>query len=429
MSRLSSVFLPTNEYLGVLWTLTGVKDVAVINHGTSGCNFFEFATASKNTRQSIYDRFCTTGLEQEDIALSGGEDKLKEVIKEMAAKPNISLIAVVSNPVSSLIGVDIEAVVKEVEESLDLKVLTFNDGVWNENAENGIEEALLKLVELFCPEQGDNASSLDGTFSVNIIGPTVNSYNWRADEKELRRLLSLIGVEVRTVLTHDTTTEELKKIPRANLNIVTRAAGIKAAQYLEEHYKMPYLYELPYGLNGTFQWLQKVAQFANCQLPKERVAEEMAFPLHHYMEHIAGGIFYQKEWTVALACSPAMAKGVIQMVKDDWNFPLKAVRLTKAPQGDELEEIQSLGVEVYVTPTELEWRRVLKETQPFILMGSAEDSTLAKDVPIHLRIIEPAYDTFSFFDGNPLMGWEGCKNITQQLFNEISRYSLKHNNK
>lgn len=425
MSRISSVLLPTNEYLGVLWTLTGVKDVAVINHGTAGCNFFEFATASKKTRQLIYDRFCTTGIEQEDIALNGGEDKLKEVIEEMAAKQNISLVAIVANPVSSLIGVDIEAIAKEVEKNIRLPILTFDNNVWNENAENGIEEALLKLVELYCPKQLDNQYSLEGTFSVNIIGPTVNSFNWSADEKELIRLFSFIGIKVRTVLTYETTTEEIKKLPSANLNIVTRAAGIKTARYLEKYFETPYLYSLPYGLNGTLQWLRKVAEFANQQLPKELIEKEMAFPLHHYLELISGGIFYQKEWTVVLACSPVMAKGIIQMVKDDWNFPLKAVRLTTAPQANELEEIQSLGVQVYVTPNELEWRKVLKEIQPFILMGSAEDSLLAKDVPIHLRIVEPAYDTFSFFEGNPLVGWEGFKCITQQLFNEISRYSLK----
>ena len=77
MSKISSVFLPANEYLGVLWALSGVKDVAVINHGTGGCNFFEFATASDRTKRLIHDRFCSTGMEAEDIALSGGEDKLK----------------------------------------------------------------------------------------------------------------------------------------------------------------------------------------------------------------------------------------------------------------------------------------------------------------------------------------------------------------
>lgn len=425
MSKISSVFLPTNEYLGVLWTLAGLKDVAVINHGTAGCNFFEFATASLKTREAIYNRFCTTGIEQEDIALSGGEDKLKEVIKEMAAKEGISLIAIVANPVSSLIGVDIEAVAKEMEDQIKLPIITFDDHVWNEDAENGVEAALLKLVELYCPKQKHD-NPLEDTFSVNIIGPTVNSFNWNADQKELIRLLSSIGIKVRTVLTHETTTEEIKFLPAANLNIVTRLAGIKTAQYLEKHFNTPYVYGLPHGIDGTLHWLQKVAEVANVPLPQKWIDEEMAFPLHHYMELISGGIFYQQEWTVALACPPVMAKGIIQMVQNDWNFPLKAIRLTTTPQARELEEIQSFGVPIYVTPSELQWRKILNDIQPFILMGSAEDSVLAKNVPIHLRIVEPAYDTFSFFEGNPLVGWEGFKSITQQLFNQISRYSLNN---
>lgn len=430
MSRISSVFLPTNEYLGILWTLAGLKDTVVINHGTAGCNFYELVTASKRTRELIFDRFCSTSLEQEDIALNGGEDKLKAVIKEMASKDNVSLIVVLANPVSSLIGVDVEAVANEIASTIKQPILTFNNKTWKENAENGIEEAIYRLIRLYCPIQTENKTrSLDGVVRANIIGPTADTFKWGADEKEIKRLLALIGIEVNTVLTYETTTEELKSVPNANVNIITRTAALKTAQYLEDHYGIPYIYGLPYGKKGTYQWLKQVAETVKREVPNKLSEKDRPFSFHYHIEMISGGAFYQRKWTVALSCNPAMAKGFVQMVTEDWNFPLKAIRLTCPPQAHELEEIKSLGFEkVFVTPSELEWKEVLEEIQPFILMGSAEDTSLVKDAPIHLRIIGPAYDTFNIYDGNPLVGWEGYKSITQDLFNQISRYALKRKN-
>lgn len=424
MSKLTSVFLPTNEYLGVLWTLAGVKDVAVINHGTGGCNFFEFATASKMTKQLIYDRYCSTGMEQEDIALSGGEDKLKAVIKEMVAKDKFSLIVIVSNPVSSLIGVDIEAVAKEVEDEIDVPIITFDHVVWNEGAEKGIEKVFCKLVEHFCPKDADVKENSGDQFSVNIIGPTVQTFNWKADEKELKRLLSSMGIDINTILTYETTTDAIKQMPKANLNIVTCTAGLKVAEYFKEHFHIPYLYGLPYGLHGTLRWIEELQKFSKRTMPTEIIKKEMAFLLHDYIEKVSSGFFYQKYWSVAIAAPPVMAKGLIRMVQDDWKLPIKAVRLTIKPNEQELEEIQSLGAQVYVTPCELEWRKVLKEADPFILMGSVEDELLSKEVPIHIRIIEPAYDTLRFHDGQPFVGWSGFQSMTQQLLNEIIKTSF-----
>ncbi|MED3762633.1 nitrogenase component 1 [Ureibacillus terrenus] len=424
MSKISSVFLPANEYLGVLWALSGVKDVAVINHGTGGCNFFEFATASDRTKRLIHDRFCSTGMEAEDIALSGGEDKLKAAIEEMAQKGDFSMIAIIANPVSSLIGVDIEAVAKEAGEKTGIPIITFGDSVWQEQAEKGIELALVKLVEHLCADQKDKGLTKEPSFSVNIIGPTIQTYNWKSDKKELCRLLSFLGMEVKTVIPYDTTTEEIKKLPQANLNIVATTAGLQAAKYLERHFQIPYIYGLPYGKKGTFEWLQEIAKMTNNPLPMKWIKEEMAFPVHHYFERIADGTFYQKEWTVALACPPVMAKKMIQMVTEDWELRVAAVRLTTVPEKEEAEELESLSVPMYVTPSELEWKKILRECQPFILMGSAEDRLLAKEIPVHLRIVEPAFDVFSFFEGTPLVGWEGFKCMTQQLLNEISRYAI-----
>ncbi|HHY73317.1 MAG TPA: hypothetical protein GX497_08835 [Bacillus bacterium] len=430
MSRISSVFLPTNEYLGILWAFAGVKDAVVINHGTSGCNFYELVTASKRTRELIFNRFASTGLEQEDIALSGGDEKLKAAITEMAARNDVSLIVIVANPVAALIGVDIEAIAREAGQHIKQPILTFNNKAWKENAENGVEEAIYELIRHYCSEselsEQKGRHSLDGVLRANIIGPTAETFNWDADEKEIKRLLDLIGIEVNTVLTYETTTEQLKSVPDASLNIVTRAAGLKTARYLEEHYGIPYIYGLPYGEKGTGEWLKQVAEAVGKEGPSPRFENDRPFSFHHYIEMIAGGEFYQRNWITALSCPPAMAMGLVQLVKEDWHFPLVAVRLTTPPKANEIREIESLGVEkVLVTPGEREWKQVLEESQPFILLGSAEDTSLAGEVPVQLRITEPAYDCFSIFEGNPIVGWEGYQSLTQDLFNQISRYALR----
>lgn len=47
--------------------------------------------------------------------------------------------------------------------------------------------------------------------TVHIIGPTFSTFNWQADVFELKRMLSLIGIRVNTVMSAGATVAALKK--------------------------------------------------------------------------------------------------------------------------------------------------------------------------------------------------------------------------
>ncbi|MFJ7733526.1 nitrogenase component 1 [Lysinibacillus sp. NPDC097231] len=423
MSRISSAFLPTNQYLGAIWSLAGIRDLYVINHGPAGCNFFEFAAGDKKTKARLYNRFGTTTVEQEDIALSGGEEKLKKSLQEIAALEECAVIAVISNPVSSLIGVDIDAVVTEMGEAIQKPILAFDNMSWKEGAEAGIEKTLYTLLERFCPATKE--AIIPKKKNINIIGPVINTFKWGANEKELRRIFQLLGYDINVVFPYEATTKKIAEMSCASLNIVTRASGLKSAQYLREHFDIPFIYGLPWGQKHSLQWIEEVSKILNIKVPREFFENEEMISMHHYMEQVTAGAYYQNDWRTVIACPSEMAVGFVQLVREEWNLPVVAIRLTTIPMLDEIEKLREFGVDdIYVLPSEFEWKAVLNKTNPLILFGSIEETTLMKSSPIHMRINEPAYDTFDFFDGSPIIGFKGFQALTEQLLNQISMYSI-----
>lgn len=111
--------------------------------------------------------------------------------------------------------------------------------------------------------------------AVNIIGPTIDSYNHPSDFAEIKRLLGLLNLEVNTVFTSSTDVNQIKNLPSAALNIVTRDIGLEVAGLLEERYGMPYHYGLPFGLKGSIAWLEQVAQKLGLTVQQKTVAAEL----------------------------------------------------------------------------------------------------------------------------------------------------------
>ncbi len=244
--RVLTTEIRPNDFLGTLWTLTGVRDLAVIVDGTAGCSFFHFVTSPPAVRAALRDRLFSTVLEEEDIALGGGEARLAAAIREVDRRHRPAAIAVVSNPVSALIGVDVDAVIRELAPETGARLLGFPGGGWRGTAEEGAARAMEALCREFCrppagPPQG-----------VNLFAPPDPERPGEA--AELRTLLERAGLEVRAVFPLDLATGDIAALPRARLNVVARPAGLLAARHLADAYGVPYVEGPPEGEDPS-AWL------------------------------------------------------------------------------------------------------------------------------------------------------------------------------
>lgn len=408
-----------NDFLGTLWALTGVRDLAVVIDGTAGCSFFHMVNASPGAREALFGRFLTTALEEDDVTLGGGEEKLAAALRA-ACGSGAAAVAVVSNPVSTLIGLDAVAVAARVEAETGIPVLVFQGGGWRGSADDGAGEAMLALSRRFATPGAPPSGAAPG---VNLLGPTAETFNWPADEAELRRLLSLLGLEVGAVLAWRTSTAEIARAGTACLSVVTHPAGLPAARHLAEAHGVPYIYGLPFGRRGTLEWLERVAALTGRDLPPGLAARELAsFPSLSTLARLTEGSHRGRAWRVAVSAPYPVAAGLTRLAREDWRLEVAAVRLAGDPGPAAVAELEALGAaRVVVDPGGSAWREALAAARPDILLGSAADSALAPEVPVHVRVAAPAPDTVALYDGTPLVGWRGYAHLTQTLANALRR--------
>jgi len=97
--------------------------------------------------------------------------------------------------------------------------------------------------------------------TVNLLGISIWHRYWEGDLQELKRLLSLCGVEVIAAPGAACSIEELKRMPEAALNVVLEAAmGLPAAEFLEEIRGTPFYVcpGLPVGFSATERIFREV---------------------------------------------------------------------------------------------------------------------------------------------------------------------------
>lgn len=239
----------TCQLFGAIKTISNIKDSVIVVHGPKGCVYhINYILGMRGDKPSnVY----STCMDENDV-IFGAAEKLRNAIAELDAELKPELIAVLSCCASSVIGEDVESVVKEVQTDTNARLLGIDVGGFEADYRSGYSKTLRRLVEAFA-----QPPTVRDTSSVNLIGLLRGG----PDLAELKRTLALIGVHVNAVLTARATVRQIERIASAELNVVVcEATGKDAAETLEEQFGMPYIVEeLPIGHEATRRFLTRIA--------------------------------------------------------------------------------------------------------------------------------------------------------------------------
>jgi nitrogenase molybdenum-iron protein alpha/beta subunit len=169
---------------GAAACLAGFEGMSVVIHGSSGCYYYPTTLL----HAPLHGTFIL-----ENEVIFGSEDRLREVIGELAGTGN--RIAVITTCVPAILGEDIQSLLAEHD------VLLVDSPGFSGDVEAGYAKALSRLAP-----QTDAA-----TVGVNIDGVCLLDPFYKGNLQEIRRLLGLASVPVATVFCRDV----LKKIHTA----------------------------------------------------------------------------------------------------------------------------------------------------------------------------------------------------------------------
>ncbi len=383
-----------SDYFGVLWALSGIKDLLILEHGSTGtCNYNAFNYMIMN-RQSPKGKLFSSGMDEDDVVM-GRDEKVKEAIAELDGKYQPEVIALVATGVTSVIGLDLQGIIEESQSATKSKLISFSSGGFSGDYNQGIKEVFRSLVNNIVEEPGDIKP-----YTVNIIGPTIDSFNNVSDLAELERMLMLLGAQVNTVFTCQTDVCDIKNMASASLNLVTRDIGLEAAEMLKERYGIPYYYGLPFGVKGSIEWMNDVAGMLGLSLNRKILAEEMEkygfsiLELVNFLQNI-------DHLRAMISCPFDYSLGLTKLMREEWGIEPSLVVL---PEKDS---------------TSLE--EAIAGINPHILFGNSYDLLLAKNVPIKVHAAFPAFDHIYRYDGTPFVGLRGHAYLTQTIINHLNQ--------
>ena len=276
-----------NDRMGAIWTLASIKGACVIEFGPAGTTHYAIeGIGSLNGKHeaNIY----STHMDQSDVTF-GKYDRLEQAIMEVDENIKPKYIFVMASSISSIIGADVESVCFELESKVSAQLIPITTGGLKHHYHIGVEQTLLLLVKnLVKPAQKD-------PMKYNILGFTMDRYNYLSDVEELKRMMTLFfNKQLNAVFTCETSVEDLENAATASLNIVVRREALKAAQYLEKTYGIPYIYHSLHGLENTMKFIQKLAIFEGYELNEEKYEEEVT-QIKQQMFTVKRKFFFYKE--------------------------------------------------------------------------------------------------------------------------------------
>ena len=445
-----SGFPVPSDYFGVLWALSGIKDLLILEHGSTGtCNYNAFNYMIMN-RQSPKGKLFTSGMDEDDVVM-GRDEKIKEAIFELDRKYHPKVIALVATGVTSVIGLDLQGIIEEVQSTTEARLLSYPGGGFAGDYNLGIKEVFRSLVNNIAEEtiaeetisentakESDigvknagkktvaegiaNRSAEANACTVNIIGPTIDSFNVVSDLAELERMLDLIGVRVNTVFTCNTSVNKIKNLASASLNLVTRDIGLEAAEILKERFGTPYYYGLPFGVHGSVQWLNDVAGMLGLVLERRVLKAEVERYGFSILELVN---FLQNfdHLRAMISCPYDYSLGLAGMMREEWGIdPSLVVLPTRPKRPDNMAKLGMLNPgRLLIEPDSSTLDEAISSIDPQIIFGNSYDLKMAGNVPIKIHAAFPAFDHVYRYDGTPVVGFRGHAYLTQTIINLLNQ--------
>ncbi|WDV48123.1 nitrogenase component 1 [Clostridiaceae bacterium M8S5] len=397
--------------MGLLWTLSTIRDGVIIEYGCMGHMLYSGVTL----KRAGIDNAChlySTHINETDVSL-GDTSRLEKLVKNIVKNNKPKAIFLMPSSVPELIGVDIKSIQKKLKQLYpDIHILYFGSGGFDKVKHNGVQEALTQLVKALTIDCNRSPSP---TF--NIIGSCADLFRFESDTEEIIRLVrGALGIEPLCILSSDTSIETIKQMGKAHINIVIRQEGKQAAKELKKRFNTPYIEGRPYGIDGTEVWLKEIAQILNMNVNPQFLAKEK----NNALKSIS---IVKPNFKHIIHSSPKQASisigGHVDVVQGILEFACKELSFIKSKCWCDNIDMQNDEIPYF---TEKEWTEVVSEHTDGWLMASGEALKWSNN-DLSLQIANPDIKWRIYPYEPPFVGFKGAVNLANLWINS---YEAKH---
>ncbi len=251
------------------------RDIVNLTHGPIGCGFYSWLTRRNQTDAGPDgDNFIpysfSTDMTEHDIVF-GGMKKLAAAIQEAYDNFHPKAISVFSTCPVGLIGDDIHAVARQMQEKLGITVFANScegyKGVSQSAGHHIANNQIMKHVI------GTNDTPVTGKFKVNMLG----EYNIGGDAFEIERILEKCGFTLIATFSGNSTVEDFRVAHHADLNTVMCHRSLNyVAEMMETKFGIPWIKVNFIGAEASAKSLRRMAAYFEDQELMDRVEQVIA---------------------------------------------------------------------------------------------------------------------------------------------------------
>ena len=401
--KMKEVHKPSS-FEGAVWAAQGITDARVIYHAPPGCYIMQHMGALCN---EWHPDFYSTLVSYGDV-MRGAGDRLEKVIA-MVAEEQPRAIIVITSPVIEITMDDVSE--QSLKGSFD-RIVVVRPSLGGTLAE-GKEQVFLSLMSLMDPVLPRREKS------VNLVGPTYNTFNWRADVFELTRMLAAAGIAVNAVLTADCTVDEIERAPAAALNVCLYPydCGVEFAAKMQERFGIPYTAEhVPIGFRKSAAWLATITRFFGIDA-SAYIAKEIGSARDFVSSLLVSNTLFESSVALSTDNCDTYSVGISSFLHREMGMQISMVSVSTPAAAQTLDGICPA---VLLNPTIEEKKSLFLEASPTIILGNYYDLKLSTDLGFkNFLYADIPLIGYIFSENNPFMGFMGAKNLVQSIGNEI----------
>ncbi len=274
----------------------------------------------------------------------------------------------------------------------------------------GASETFYHLVRALVPAGHQRSPMAGRQPTCNILGPTALGFRHRDDIKEIRGLLQDLGIQVNVVAPLNASVADVRRLAQADFNVVLYPELARTtAQWLERSCDQPFTQCIPYGVNGTLDFIQEVRQLAGLGDSTQILADyRQASNARWYAKSVDSTYLTGKRVFVFGDATHAIAAA--RVAHQEMGFEVVGLGTYSREFAREVREAAKLyGIEALITDDYLEVEDQVKALQPELLLGTQMERHIAKRLGVPCTMISAPMHVQDFpARYAPQMGLEGA---------------------
>jgi len=394
-------------FCGSRVVLYPIADALHLVHGPVGCAVYTWdIRGALSSGPELHRMSFSTDLQETDI-IFGGEKKLYESLIELIDRHNPEAAFVYSTCIVGLIGDDLAAVCKRVQQEKGIPVIPVQSEGFKGNKREGYKAACDSLERLV----GTGSTEGISPYSVNILG----DFNLAGEIWIIREYFEKMGIQVIANITGDGRIRDIRRAHGAALNLVQCSGStMDLAKMMKEKYGVPFMKVSYFGIEDMADSLYSVAEFFKnpeiMEKTKALVREEVSvlYPqLQKYRNALKGKKAAIYVGGAFKAISLVKAFRLIGM-----DVVVAGSQTGKQEDYEELRDVADHGTIIVDDSNPLELSTFLQEKEVDIFVGGVKERPIAYKLGV-------AFCDHNHERKEALEGFIGMLNFAKEVYSSV----------